>query len=169
VDTGGDTDFFETTMNIIAIDPGTYLNGVIGLHDIDGVIRIGVSCDMSHEELIKTVSMGLSDFVVCEWMECHGNAVGQETFETVFNIGRFCQASKSHFRRVTRRMAKMHLTHNAKANDSNIRAAIIDRFGGELAIGKKKNPGPLYGVSGHQWQALAVGLTFLDQQRGEQS
>jgi len=33
-------------------------------------------------------------------------------------------------------------------------------YGGtrDAAVGTKKTPGPLYGVSGHAWQALAVAV-----------
>ncbi len=37
-------------------------------------------------------------------------------------------------------------------------------FGGtkEAAIGKKASPGPLYGVSSHAWQALAVAVVVAE-------
>ena len=61
---------------------------------------------------------------------------------------------------------KLNLCGNPRAKDANIRQAIIDRFGGKAAaIGTKKNPGPLYGVSGDVWAAIAVGLTWQDRQR----
>ncbi|MBV8782506.1 MAG: hypothetical protein JO353_14005, partial [Phycisphaerae bacterium] len=52
-----------------------------------------------------------------------------------------------------------------RAKDGNIRQALIDRFGPtkERAIGKKKSPGPLYGMSGDCWSALAVAVTYADQ------
>jgi hypothetical protein len=40
-----------------------------------------------------------------------------------------------------------------RAKDANIRQALIDKLG---AVGTKKAPGPLYGISGHLWAALAV-------------
>jgi hypothetical protein len=48
--------------------------------------------------------------------------------------------------------------------DKHVRQAILDRFpgtgGGKTPqIGTKKQPGPLYGVKGHMWAALAVALT----------
>ena len=47
-----------------------------------------------------------------------------------------------------------------KAKDSNIRQALIDRFG---PVGTKKNPGWFYGVSKDVWAAIAVGgVTFHD-------
>jgi len=45
--------------------------------------------------------------------------------------------------------------------DSLVRARLIEIHGGSraAAIGSKKCPGPLYGVSSHAWQALGVVIT----------
>jgi hypothetical protein len=61
---------------------------------------------------------------------------------------------------------KMHLCGNTRAKDGNIRQALLDRFGPGKAIacGTKKQPGPLYGVSKDVWQALALAVTWSDQQ-----
>ena len=39
---------------------------------------------------------------------------------------------------------------------------LLDRFGGSSAIGLKRSPGPLYGVSKDVWSALAVAVTYAD-------
>jgi hypothetical protein len=51
-----------------------------------------------------------------------------------------------------------------QAKDANIRQALIDRFGGskEAAIGTIKRQGPLYGVKGHEFAALAVAVTWIE-------
>jgi len=53
-----------------------------------------------------------------------------------------------------------------RAKDANIRQALIDRYGPgkDKAIGQKKTPGPLYGFKSHEWAALAVAVTWMDQQ-----
>jgi len=57
----------------------------------------------------------------------------------------------------------MHICGSARAKDQNIRQALIDRYGGkETAIGKKQNPGPLYGIKADEWQALGLAITFLE-------
>lgn len=103
-----------------------------------------------------------------EQVESFGMAVGKEVFETVFWSGRFAQAwHRRRFERMPRRIVKQHLCHTARATDANIRQAILDRFGGSSAVGTKKNPGPLYQIKGHAWAALAVALTFYDQQKDQ--
>ena len=44
--------------------------------------------------------------------------------------------------------------------DALVRQRLIEMHGGtrQAAQGLKKSPGPLYGVSGHAWQALAVAI-----------
>lgn len=95
--------------------------------------------------------------VACEWIECFGMAVGREVFETVFAIGTFSAALP--LRLVPRRDVKLHLCQSMRAKDSNLRQALIDRFG---VVGTKRTPGPLFGIAGHRWAALAVAVTAHD-------
>lgn len=85
--------------------------------------------------------------------------VGAEVFETVFWSGRFAQAWGLNFHRIKRHEVKMHLCHNMRAKDGNIRQALIDKLGPQ---GVKKSPGPTYGISGDCWSALAVAVTFVE-------
>jgi hypothetical protein len=104
--------------------------------------------------------------LVIEMVESFGMAVGRTVFETVFQSGRFAEAwMPRRVERIPRREIKLHLCGHARATDSNIRQALIDRFGPstEKAIGKKKTPGPLYGITAHKLSALAVALTWADQ------
>ena len=102
--------------------------------------------------------------VVIEKVEGFGMAVGAEVFETVFWSGRFAEAAHPlPVHRIGRKAVKLHLCGTHRAKDSNVRQALIDRYGGkDTAIGRKASPGPLYGVSGDVWAALAVAVTFAD-------
>ena len=92
---------------------------------------------------------------------CYGMAVGAEVFQTCLWIGRFLDRWRSEWNThlVPRLMVKMHLCHSARAKDANVRQALIDRFG---AVGTKRAPGRLYGVSSHCWAALGVAVTTWD-------
>ena len=103
------------------------------------------------------------DALVIEQIAAMGMAVGAEVFETCFWSGRFAQAWDGDWHRVKRHEVKMHVCGNMRAKDGNIRQALIDRWGGkENAIGRKAKPGPLYGVHGDEWSALAVAVTWSD-------
>lgn len=171
-------------MTVLAIDPGYVESGFV-LYD-GKVVEAGIE---KNEDLLAHCYISSASHICIEQIESQGMAVGKETFETVFWSGRFFEAfgliDGRH--RLTRRAIKLHLCGSSKATDANIRMALIDRFGGSSAVehGKKcrkiksKNhgvscpvcggygwenpPGPLAGISGHLWAALAVGVTFLDQ------
>lgn len=109
--------------------------------------------------------------VVFEQIESFGMAVGREVFETVFWTGRLYQSAgrvSTITERMTRREVKLHLCQSARAQDANIRAALMDRFGGESAKGTKKAPGPLFGIKSHEWSALAIAVTWWDLRRPQQ-
>jgi len=142
---------------IVGIDPGTTDSGIVEIGD--GVIfRASV---MPNENILHYLGSLKDSEVVIEMVASYGMAVGKETFETVFWIGRFYEIAQPRNTavRLLRRDIKLHLCGTARAKDANVRQAILDRFGGKAAaVGKKATPGPLYGVKSHCWQALAVAL-----------
>lgn len=104
--------------------------------------------------------------VAVEMIEAMGMAVGREVFETCVNIGRIEEqaARAGHVaERITRRSVKLLLCGSMRAKDPNVRQAILDRYGATKAeaIGTKRAPGPLYGVSGDVWAAIGVGLVAI--------
>ena len=111
--------------------------------------------------------------LVIEQIQSYGMAVGKTVFETVFWSGRFTEAWESQggtVHRLPRRDVKLHLCGQARAKDANIRQALIDRYGPtkEVAIGRKKSPGPLFGFKSDMWAALAVAVTWDDQNNKSQ-
>ena len=150
-------------MNILAIDPGCTESAWCWY---DTVSRRPLAKEkMPNDILVLSLETGVwidNAHVVIEAVASYGMAVGKEVFETVYWSGRFAQASKVPVTRVYRRDVKMHLCNSMKAKDSNIRQAILDRYGGKSAIGKKSAPGPLYGFAADTWAALALGITFAD-------
>ena len=103
------------------------------------------------------------DIAAIEMVASYGMAVGKTVFDTCVWIGRFVQKLKDlevkDYKFVYRKDVKMNLCHSMKAKDSNIRQALIDRFG---IVGTKKEQGFFYGFKGDIWSAYAVGITYLD-------
>ncbi len=67
-------------------------------------------------------------------------SVGKTVFDTCVWIGRFIQQVDEigkEYSYIYRKDEKMNLCHSMKAKDSNIRQALIDRFG---EVGTKKKP-----------------------------
>lgn len=70
----------------------------------------------------------------------YGMAVGESVFQTCVWIGRFSEIAEKKEKYVDyiyRKEEKMNLCQTMRAKDSNIRQALIDRFG---EVGTKKNP-----------------------------
>ncbi|MBB5414084.1 hypothetical protein [Paraburkholderia atlantica] len=150
---------------LLAIDPGTTQSGWVE-YDAErmAVLDSGV---MDNEEMVRSLeSPSRVNDVAIEMIASYGMAVGREVFETCVWIGRFVQAyhDPDAVRLVYRRDVKLHMCGTPRAKDANIRQALIDLFGGkEKAVGRKANPGPLYGVKSHAWPALGVAVTAAQQ------
>lgn len=145
---------------MLSIDPGTTHSGVVWMRDGE-VWNCGV---FENEEVLPFVS-AFQGAIAIEMIASYGMAVGREVFETCVFIGRLIERAggMERVRLVYRRDVKQHICGSAKAKDANIRAALIDRWGGKaLAVGTSKAPGPLYAVKSHSWAALAVAVTAAE-------
>ena len=156
------------TRLVLAIDPGPTRSAYL-VFDVETQrpVRFDI---VDNDELLRfcrhsLYPLDISD-VVIEKVESFGMSVGAEVFETVFWSGRFAEAADvvATVSRLGRIRIKNHLCHSSKAKDSNIRQALIDRYGGPDAIGRKAEPGPLYGISKDVWSALAIAVTHVDQE-----
>jgi hypothetical protein len=156
-------------MRVIAIDPGSTESGYAL---IDADTRRPIEVDkIPNPELLDMLTdneLGLSvvsDAGAIEMVASYGMAVGKEVFETCVWIGRFQQAAEIGMRLVYRRDVKLHHCHSAKAKDSNIAQALIDRFAsGEPNRGKgtKDAPGWFHGFRADIWQAYALAVLVAD-------
>ncbi len=146
---------------ILAIDPGTTRSAWLRF---DGT-RPGGFGITTNDVLVKALrSGGLPDVVVIEKVESYGMAVGAEVFDTVWWAGRFAEAaSRVPVVMLPRRAVKLALCGDSRAKDANIRQALIDRFGGSAAVGRKAAPGPLYGIARDVWSALAIAVAYTIQ------
>jgi hypothetical protein len=151
---------------LLAIDPGNDQSAWVEL--VDGKpAKVGTLHNADVLDLLRHAWAPEWPLAI-EMIASYGMPVGREVFETCVWVGQFKEAWEARHgcvRLVYRREVKMRLCGNNSAKDANVRQAIIDHFGPgkEKAIGKKKSPGPLYGVSGDQWAALGVALTVQEE------
>lgn len=152
---------------ILAIDPGN-IESAYCLIDKETYkpIEFGKIGNYILLEYIQDKAFDV-DCLVIEMIASYGMAVGQTVFDTCVWIGRFIQIYSDiiylpDFAFIYRKEEKMNLCYSMKANDSNIRQALIDRFG---VVGTKKNKGWFYGFKKDVWSAYAVGVTYLDKKR----
>jgi len=156
---------------VLSIDPGNKQSAFVMLGEGGLPVEIGLlSNDVVLNQLDYLFLCHPHSMLVIEMIACYGMPVGHEVFDTCVWIGRFKErwielGGEVEF--VYRKDVKMNLCHTMRAKDSNIRQALIDRYGGKgVAVGVKKSPGPLYGIKKDIWSALAVGLTYLDTRDG---
>jgi hypothetical protein len=155
---------------VLAIDPGSQLSGWVG-YEVGDSRPIMAHGKHLNELVLAAVKETRFDVLAIEWMESSfGSHIGKEVTETLWWVGRFCQAAEERgipFARIGRNKLRHHLTGKATANDTMIRGALVDRFGGiggrSAAVGTMKTPGPLHGIAADEWQALAVAVTWADQ------
>ena len=120
-------------MNILCIDPGTTKSGWCVLSEKGDVIEHGWA---DNEELLTKISRSAM-LTIIEDVAHYGMPVGKEVFETVKWMGRF-DANTQHVY-INRPEVKLALCGSPRANDSTIRQAVIDHYGGDsVAIGGKK-------------------------------
>ena len=148
---------------VLAIDPGNEKSAwCIVMKDTLRPFRFAKE---ENDSVLETVMYGMYDEIVIERVQSYGMAVGREVFETCEWIGRFTQAAKKTVNYVYRQDEKLHICHDSRAKDGNIRRALIDRFAQhDLKNGKgtKKNPDWFYGFSSDVWSAYAVAVTYIE-------
>jgi hypothetical protein len=144
---------------LIAIDPGPSESAYVVLR---GRTPIEAAKVGNYDLLAKAEDGGW--YLAIEMVQSFGKPVGAEVFETCVWVGRYIEAFGRSHTKILRHEVKMHLCHATKGvNDSVIRQRLIDLYGGKAkAIGKKKTPGPLYGIKADCWQALACGIVYLE-------
>jgi len=124
-------------MKILAIDPGTTKSGWVLMGG-----KWPIDYGWFDNKKIYTLLRMYQSVVVIEDVAHYGMPVGRDVFETIRWTGRFDYLAESlglEVRYITRPEVKLALCGSPRANDSTIRQALIDRFGGdEVAIGGKK-------------------------------
>jgi len=146
---------------ILSIDPGNSESAYVILNDDMTPADFG---KIPNDEMLNIINnlAGQIKQVAIEMIASYGMAVGKEVFETCVWIGRFYESAIRNNAKVSyiyRKDVKINLCGSMKAKDSNIRQALIDRFG---VVGTKNNKGYFYGFKADIWSAYAVGITYLD-------
>jgi len=160
-------------MRILAIDPGNTESGWVVIDtDSREPEHFGKTPNSELRKLILTGHDDVeADHVVIEMIKSYGMPVGADVFETCVWIGRFCEAVRGNWYPfsepdlVYRADVKLHHCHSAKAKDSNITQALVDRFASGVpnhGKGSKANPGWFYGFKADIWQAYALAVYTAD-------
>jgi hypothetical protein len=144
-------------MNIMAIDPGPEVSGIVVISPERKVLSANI---LTNQEVIAGLRNGTAysfPHVAIEMIASYGMPVGAEVFETCTWIGRFEEAyvHSDLTARYFRKDIKLHLCGTNRAKDGNVRQALIDLLG---PPGVKKAPGPTYGIKSHTWAALALAV-----------
>lgn len=158
-------------MKVIAIDPGTTKSA---LCIMDGkTLKPIYTCIDENETLLDFIRNGImceeEDRGCVEMLQSYGNLIGKDVLITATWIGRFYETLKRKMfvapAMIYRMEEKMHICHNSRAGDAEIRRALIDRFcthDFRTGRGTKKAPDFFQGFKADIWAAYAVGLTYIE-------
>ena len=154
-------------MKVMAIDPGPELSAYV-IYDGKRVLQKGIIENMA---VLDVIACQEFEWLAIERVKSYGMPVSETIFQTVWWDGRFCHAQDglgfSRWKRIPRKEICKYVCNDGRAKDSNIRQALIDRFG---KPGTKKEPNLIYGEDGTKegkmkadlWAALAVAITFQE-------
>ena len=153
-------------MKILAIDPGSTQSGYVIIDEEYNPLEFG---KVDNDKILEII-WNKGEVVVIEMVASYGMSVGATVFDTCVWIGRFEQAAIEldlPVTKVFRKEVKLNLCGMTRAKDSNIKQALVDRFSYERHAAKggkgiKKDPGFFFGFAADVWQAYALGVTYLD-------
>lgn len=154
---------------VIGLDPGPRETGWI---IIDRKTKLPLRSEpldktgFGHEDnfVVRDTLRFLQDkehYVAYEDIKNYGRIVGDDVFKTCEWIGVFREVcAHRHITGVPKKTYVTHFCGLATSGDSALKQAIYDVHGGsrKTAVGTKKSPGPLYGLTHHVWNAYAVAV-----------
>lgn len=153
---------------VLGIDPGPEESAWV-LWNGERILEMG---DVKNEDLlaalkdpVRSFNIVPPDVVAIEQIRGFGVMASDALFDTCFWSGRFYEAfGPDRTFMIPRKEAAAHVCGvGGISKDQFVREALIGRFGGkDKAIGTKKHPGVLHGVSGHRWAALCIAVTWFD-------
>ena len=173
-------------MRVFAIDPGNIesafvvyygdtgeivAKGKVSNAQLEHMIRRPMQADDGHNATHNAIFD--CDTHCIEMVASYGMAVGASVFETCVAIGRFARCLEEMGKTaelVYRRDIKLHHCGQARAKDSNIKQALIDKYAKDTpnhGKGNNKNPGFFYGFSADVWAAFALAAFKVESEREE--
>ena len=170
---------------IEAIDPGPEESAVVAVAtDYMGMLEVRHADNLPNATVLsERMSKGAGqcarlDRLIIEGWVPGGSSIGAESIATIEAMAVFhdravfagAVAKPEHVIRMNRPRMKLELGLPKTASDADVRARLIDLFGGkEAAIGKRKTaPGPLAAITGsHLWAALALAVAYVQSVRDE--
>ena len=162
-------------MRIAAIDPGPTKSALV-VCEMLGAQQLPTLHEwvvLDNEALLTRLGCEHSwHRVLIERVAPYGQTIGWETIETIEWLSKFAFQAELHIHHVNpiaRTQVKLALFGTTqRITDSAIRDEIIHRYGGKAqAVGKKKTPGPLYGLKADLWQAFALIIAWPDLKQDE--
>ena len=173
---------------VIAIDPGTRTHGVVVYRDREVVSASKDATTASVCSILWSAHIlrrSRPVIITVERISAMGIA-GNDVVHTAELSARFVELAHRiadsdpdghpvhpvHVYWLRRRqvLAMLAVSGAEGSKDSAVRRAMIEEHGGTkaLAVGTKKVPGPLYGVTSHAWQALGLArATIIGRMTGQ--
>lgn len=150
---------------LLAIDPGTEKSAFV-IYDGNVIHKKGIVNNKELLDEIYRLDSGVQ-VIHIEMVASYGMAVGKDVFTTVVWIGRFIEAAHNNaipVQEIYRKDVKMWHCQSMRAKDSNIRQALIDKYGDP---GTKYDPNPIYNdsdikMSKDIWSAFAIATMFFE-------
>lgn len=158
-------------MNVLSLDVGTMQSGFC-IIDYD-TYQPKLFGKINNSDLLDIVKKSDYDVLVYEEFQSYGTQMGVSTITSITWNGRFIQLAEDRQKEVVpifRREVKMNLCNSVKANDSNVRHALISRFAKfdfKNGKGTKQRPDWFYNFKADCWSAYGLACTYVDKKEGK--
>ncbi len=158
---------------LLSIDPGK-ASGIIELDVTSYPPRVLEIWDglTVFSRMLRYIERTRPDAVVIEDFVNYGRPLGDESRDTLKKIGAVrwaCERAGIPYTEISRPEVNDDLCHG-KVSKGTVNRVVRDLYlasslplggGANPEKGVKANPGPLYGVTGHAWDALALGVVWV--------
>lgn len=155
----------NTNGNILAIDPGTTQFAFA----LFANRKFLSGAKVPNSAFFAGFQPAIVPDIVLIQAKSYGMLVGESVFEAIRYCGRFEQFildtyPNAYIHYMPIQQVNLALCDDPFANDTTIKQRVLDLAGGkDKAIGCKNFPGIYYGVKKDIWQAIALGLTYIQQ------